>query len=104
MMIRIETRDDVMELFEQTRFIDLYNDIVRSKMIWPTSSLSIKALAGFLGFKWRDTDPSGAASVQWFHQWVDTGDLSIWARILEYNEDDCRAMRVLADGLRKMSE
>ena len=31
-----------------------------------------------------------------------SGDASIWARILEYNEDDCRAMRVLADGLRRL--
>ncbi len=100
----VASEDEVMALFEQPRFIDLYNDIVRSKMIWPTSSLSIKALAKFLGFQWRDTDPSGAASVQWFHQWVETGNIDIWNRILEYNEDDCRAMRVLADGLRKLGQ
>jgi len=98
----VASEDEVVALFEQARFIDLYNDIVRSKMIWPTHSLSIKALAKFLGFGWRDTDPSGAASVQWFHQWVETGDATIWARILEYNEDDCRAMRVLADALRRL--
>ena len=98
----VAREEDVAELFSQPRFVDLYNDIVRSKMIWPTHSLSIKALARFLGFQWRDTDPSGAASVQWFHQWVETGDPLIWARILEYNEDDCRAMRVLADELRRL--
>ena len=59
-------------------------------------------LATFLGFHWRDTDPSGAASVQWFHEWVETGDPQVWARILEYNEDDCRAMRVLTDALREI--
>ncbi|MBU1049483.1 TM0106 family RecB-like putative nuclease [Candidatus Bipolaricaulota bacterium] len=99
----VASEDEVMALFEQPRFIDLYQDFVRSKMIWPTSSLSIKALAKFLGFQWRDTDPSGAASVQWFHHWVETGDPAIWARILAYNEDDCRAMRVLADALRKLN-
>jgi len=36
-----------------------------------------------VGFQWRDTDPSGAASVQWFHQWVETGDIDIWNRILD---------------------
>ena len=76
---------------------------MQTDIIWPTSSLSIKALAKFLGFQWRDTDPSGAASVQWFHQWVETGDIDIWNRILEYNEDDCRAMRVLADALRQIN-
>ncbi len=95
----VATEDEIVALFSEPRFIDLYTDIVRSKMIWPTHSLSIKALATFLGFTWRDADPSGAASVQWFHEWVDTGDLSIWNRILQYNEDDCRAMRVLVNAL-----
>ena len=66
----VASEDEVLALFEQPRFIDLYNDIVRSKMTWSTSSLSTKALAKYPGFQWRDTDPSGAASVQWFHQWV----------------------------------
>jgi len=26
----------------------------------------------------------------------------VWQRILEYNEDDCRAMRVLADVIRQL--
>ena len=98
----VATEEDVLALFDEPRFIDLYHDVVRSKMVWPTHSLSIKTLATFLGFHWRDMDPSGAASVQWFHDWVETGDPQIWARILEYNEDDCRAMRVLADALRRM--
>lgn len=99
----VASEDDVTELFDRPRFVDLYSDVVKSKMIWPTHSLSIKVLAQSLGFQWRDTDPSGTASVQWFHQWVETGDAKIWARILEYNEDDCRAMRVLADELRNLS-
>ena len=98
----VASEDAVVALFEQDRFIDLYHDVVRSKMIWPTHSLSIKALASYLGFQWRDTDPSGAASVQWFHRWTETGDPAIWKRILEYNEDDCRAMRVLVDAVRQL--
>jgi predicted RecB family nuclease len=27
---------------------------------------SIKTLAKYLGFDWRDTHPSGAAAVEWF--------------------------------------
>ena len=95
----VATEEDVTALFAEERFVDLYTDVVKSRMIWPTTSLSLKELAKFLGFKWRDTDPSGAGSIQWFHEWVETGDDSIRRRILEYNEDDCRAMRVLVDAL-----
>jgi predicted RecB family nuclease len=99
----VATEDDVTALFEQDRFVDLYTDVVKSRMIWPTYSLSLKTLAAFLGFKWRDADPSGVGSIQWFHEWVETGDAAIHQRILEYNEDDCRATRVLVDAVRKLA-
>ena len=100
---KIATEGEVVALFEEDRFIDLYSDIVKPKMVWPTYSLSLKTLAMFLGFSWRDTDPSGAGSIQWFHQWVETGDDTIRRRILAYNEDDCRATRVLVDALRRIA-
>jgi len=46
---------------------------------------------------------SDAASIQWFHEWVETGDASLRGRILEYNEDDCRATRVLVDVLKDLA-
>jgi predicted RecB family nuclease len=80
--------------------IDLYFDVVRKYSEWPTRDHSIKTLAKYLGFAWRDTHPSGAASIEWFDRWVQSGDLAVKQRILAYNEDDCRATRVLLDGLR----
>jgi len=82
--------------------VDLYFDVVLPKTEWPTKDYSIKTLAKYLGFSWRDTHPSGAASIEWFHRWVDSGDLEIKQRILDYNEDDCRATRVLLDGIRAL--
>ena len=99
----VATEDDVIALFEEERFVDLYSYIVKSRMIWPTYSVSLKTIAAHLDFKWRDTDSSGARSIQWFHEWVETGDNSIRQRILEYNEDDCRATRVLVDALRNLA-
>ncbi|NGZ07913.1 MAG: TM0106 family RecB-like putative nuclease [Nitrospira sp. LK70] len=95
--------DDIETLFEPTNTIDLYTDVVRPHTEWPTHDLSIKTLAKFLGFHWRDTHPSGAASIQWFDEWVKTGSLETQQRILDYNEDDCRATRVLLDGIRNLA-
>ena len=89
-------------LFTPPRSVDLYTDVVRPATEWPTRDHSIKTLAKFLGFKWRDTHPSGAASIEWFARWTETGDPTIRQRILDYNEDDCRATRVLLDGIRKL--
>ena len=92
-------KDELEALFDPARAVDLYFDVVLKATEWPTRDFSIKTLATYLGFAWRDMHPSGTASIEWFHRWVETGDRTIRQRILEYNEDDCRAMRVLRDVL-----
>jgi predicted RecB family nuclease len=91
--------EDIEQLFDPGNAIDLYNDVVKKMTEWPTWDFSIKSLAKYLGFSWRDTHPSGAASIEWFHRWIDSADPAIRQRILNYNEDDCRATRVLRDAL-----
>ena len=100
----IASKEEIENLFSPPSAIDLYTDVVRKKTEWPTNDYSIKTLASFLGFKWRDKEPSGAASIEWYHRWVETKDGRIRQRILDYNEDDCIAMRVLLDALRGMAK
>lgn len=95
--------EDVEDLFARPRSIDLYCDVVMKATEWPTRSHSIKVLAKHLGFAWRDTDPSGAASIEWYNRWVETGDRAVLQRIVDYNEDDCIATRVLLDGIRDLA-
>jgi predicted RecB family nuclease len=82
------TEADIEVLFDPARSVDLYYDVVRSSTEWPTRDFSIKTLAKFLAFEWRDVGPSGAASIEWFDRWAKTGDLTIRERIIDYNEDD----------------
>ena len=98
----IATEQDIEAMFDPTVAIDLYGDVVHGHVEWPTNDYSIKTLAKYLGFGWRDKEPSGAASIEWYHRWVESGDPAIRQRILDYNEDDCRAMRVLLDGVRRL--
>ena len=93
------TADELEALFDPQRSVDLYYDVVLKATEWPARDFSIKTLASYLGFAWRDPHPSGAASIEWFHRWVETGDATMRQRILDYNEDDCRATRVLRDGI-----
>jgi predicted RecB family nuclease len=62
------TSDEIEALFDPARSVDLYYDVVQQVTMWPTRDHSIKTLAKFLGFQWRDTNPSGAASIEWFDQ------------------------------------
>lgn len=94
--------DDIERLFDPARAIDLYGDVVLKATEWPTRDHSIKTLAKYLGFAWRDTHPSGAASIEWFDRWCKDHAPETKQRILDYNEDDCRATRILLDGIRAL--
>jgi predicted RecB family nuclease len=93
---------EIEELFARPTTVDLYGDVVEKATEWPTRDYSLKTLAKHLGFDWRDAHPSGSASIEWFDRWVKTGDESVKQRILDYNEDDCRATRWLLDGIRAL--
>ena len=96
------TADDIESMFHSSYSVDLYSDIVKKTTEWPTRDYSLKTLASYLGFKWRDSHPSGANSIEWFDRWTKTKDETIRQRILDYNNDDCVATRVLLDGIREL--
>lgn len=94
--------DDVEALFALPVMVDLYFDVVKEATEWPLYDQSIKTIAQYLEFQWRDTDPSGAASIEWYNRWIETGDPAIKQRILDYNEDDCLATGVVVDRIRAL--
>jgi predicted RecB family nuclease len=96
------TEAELEAIFDPVKAIDLYFDVVLKCTEWPTTDFSIKTLAKYLGFNWNDPHPSGAASIEWFDRWVKQRDPSVRKQILVYNEDDCRATRVLLDAIRRL--
>ncbi|MEI7616557.1 MAG: TM0106 family RecB-like putative nuclease, partial [Actinomycetota bacterium] len=87
------SKEEVDDFYDSVNVIDLYQIVLKSTD-WPLSSYSIKAIAVYLGFSWRDESPSGALSIQWYNDYLKTKDEKILTRILEYNEDDCKATMV----------
>lgn len=96
------SREEVDALFASPKVIDLLGDVVSPKTDWPLHDHSIKTIAKYCSFSWRDAEPSGAASIEWYRRWLATGDDAIRTRILEYNEDDCLATRAVLDGLLRL--
>lgn len=96
------SKEKVEDFFNNPNVIDLYK-VVSGQTDWPLGSYSIKSIATFLGFNWRDKTPSGALSIQWFNEYLDKKDPQMLKRILEYNEDDCKATMVLKDALENLS-
>ena len=98
----VRSKGEIETLFNPDNTIDLLY-VVGKYTVWPTRDHTLKTLAQYLDFKWRDTDPSGAASIEWFQRWSESKDPKIKQRILEYNEDDCVATRVLLDKIKSLT-
>lgn len=95
------SENEVERFFENPNVIDLYQIILKNTD-WPVGSYSLKALAQYCGFSWRDETPSGALSIQWFNEYIETKDERILKRILVYNEDDCKATMILKDRVQEL--
>ena len=81
---------------EPSRWIDVHD--VAKRQVQTEGPLGLKSLANAAGFSWRDENPSGEASMFWYE--IATGPPGHLAelsrqRLLDYNDDDCRATRAL---------
>ncbi len=82
------------------RLVDVHRIV--TAQLQTAGAAGLKPMAQEAGFAWRDEAPSGEASMSWYE--TATGpdaDRAATAkrRLLEYNEDDCRATRALRDWL-----
>lgn len=81
-----------------SRLVDVHQ-LVTQGAILPVESYSLKSIARWVGFEWREEDASGAQSLYWYDQWQQTGDRAFGEAIVRYNEDDCRATQRVKDWL-----
>jgi predicted RecB family nuclease len=82
------------------QLVDMHQ--VVTSQIQTAGPAGLKVVAGAAGFRWRDEDPSGEASMAWYEDAIQRdGPLAAPARerLFAYNEDDCRATRALRDWL-----
>lgn len=73
--------------------------IIYPHFYFPTYSNGLKDVAGHLGCRWTESDASGIESVVWRKNWEKTGDASWKARLIQYNLEDCEALRRVCDFL-----
>ena len=87
-------------------WVDLY-PILTNQLIWPTENMTLKSLAKYVRFFWRDEDPSGSNSVVWYQQAIDPTNpeaKDLKDRIVDYNADDCEATAVLLAWLQQFGK
>lgn len=97
----VPTVEDVEAFYDLSgAVVDLYA-VLSKQIVWPTSSHSIKKLAPFTGFSWRDKTPGGDMSMLWYRTACEDTDPAVRAanmeRLREYNLDDVAAQAHLRD-------
>lgn len=81
-----------------TRMVDLYKIITKS-FVFPTYGRSIKDIAKFVGFKWRQEKVDAMESIALYLKYTrdPMKNRPALKKILRYNEDDCAAMVAVMD-------
>jgi predicted RecB family nuclease len=73
--------------------------VIHPHIYFPTYSNSLKDIGRFLGFQRTDADSTGLQSIIWRHTWNENRTEEIKARLLQYNQDDCRELKHITDFL-----
>jgi len=97
----VPTVGEVHEFFGSDMVVDLY-EVLHKQLVWPTQSHSIKSLAKWARFSWRDNTPGGDQSMVWYRAAASNNPQVAAANIERlrcYNEDDVAAQLHLRDWL-----
>ena len=79
---------------------DLYKDAV-SSFAFPTYSRRLKDIAHLIGYEWKHPDVDAMESIALYLQYAEdpAGNKENIQKIMDYNEDDCRATMLVKDWL-----
>jgi uncharacterized protein len=86
-----------------SRMIDLER-VLKESTVLPLQSYSLKEVAPWLGFRWGGEVTAAQDSMLEYIHFLADGDPAHLARVLRYNEDDCRATAVIHDWLLNLAE
>jgi len=78
------------------RASNIYKEI-RTKLYFPTYSYGLKEIGNFLGCSWSAKNSTGIQSMVWRWEWEKENDLNIKQTLINYNYEDCVALKVLVD-------
>ncbi|MBC7571576.1 MAG: TM0106 family RecB-like putative nuclease [Spirosoma sp.] len=65
----------------------------------PTFTNSLKDIASFLGFEWKEPDINGYKSIFWRKYWEVSNEFSVKEKLIRYNIEDCQALASIVNWL-----
>jgi predicted RecB family nuclease len=71
--------------------------VIHSHVYFPVHTNSLKEIAGYLGFKWTESEASGIQSIILRDTWDASHDPALKERLVRYNREDCQALKTVCD-------
>jgi len=75
------------------------NTYIYGKIYFPLYSNRLKEIGNFVGASWTIPRASGLQSLVWRYFWENTQRAEYKQRLVQYNMEDCRALKLLTDFL-----
>jgi len=73
--------------------------VIHPHIYFPVYSNGLKDIGRFLGFEWAQEGATGLQTIVWRKNWNKTKAPDIKAQLLQYNQDDCRALRHVVESI-----
>ena len=99
MMEKYEIEEKIRKLVLD-HLIDIYK-VATDSVVFPTYGNGLKQIAPYLGFSWRHKDVSATESISNYLDYANNPEENNdrFQKVIDYNEDDCVATRVIKDWL-----
>jgi predicted RecB family nuclease len=81
-----------------SRCLDL-KELFEGKVYFPVYGNSVKDIAKFLGYKWREEGVDAMEGMALTYEYLEKGDQEALKKVQTYNDDDCLAMITIKDWL-----
>ena len=81
--------------------VDL-KEAIKGSVYIPVPTYSIKKVAPFLGFKWRHDDVDAMTSMVLYWEYLENPKSKTIQKVIDYNEDNCKAMVYTDDNLQEL--
>ena len=85
------------------RLVNL-NTHIFGRMYFPVKSNRLKEIGAFIGASWTSPDASGLQSIVWRYLWEEMQQDGYKDLLIQYNREDCQAIQLLTDEIRKIGD
>ena len=95
--------DEKWSMLPKVKLINI-EKIIKDSLILPVTSYSLKNIAKFLGFKWKNQEASAVQSMCWYSSYLETKERAFLDLSIQYNQDDCLALMYIKKWLVSLKE